>query len=178
MTDLFRRMSSRERWLVAGAALFVSTAVLYGFVIQPLLDNGRRYESMALRKQDELTRFRALAEEFRELGSALQLLEERALAGGSEGSLLAVMESEAKKLGLADKIASMKPFTTELESGVVQSSVEMRVEKIDLKGLVDLLEKLEKGKQSAVTSRLRIKTRFDDPALLDATVMVSTLEAR
>jgi general secretion pathway protein M len=178
MTDLLRRMSPRERWLVTGAALFVGVAVLYGFVIQPLVDNGRRYESMALRKQDELTRFRALTDQYRERESALQLLEERARAGGSEGSLLAVMESEAKKLGLADKIASMKPFTTELESGVVQSSVEMRVEKVDLKGLVDLLEKLEKGKQSAVTSRLRIKTRFDDPTLLDATVMVSTLEAR
>lgn len=178
MTDLFRRMSSRERWLVAGAALFVGVTVLYFFVIQPLVDNSRRYERMALSKQGELARFRTIAEQYRERESALRQLEERALAGGSEGSLLAVMESEAKKLGLADKIASMKPFTTELESGVLQSSVEMRVEKVDLKGLVDLLEKLEKGKQSAVTSRLRIKTRFDDPALLDATVMVSTLEAR
>ncbi len=178
MTDILRRMSPRERWMVAGAVLFVGIAVLYGFVIQPLADNGSRYESMALRKQDELTRFRALADQYRERESALLLLEERARAGGSEGSLLAVMESEAKKLGPADKIASMKPFTTDLESGVVQSSVEMRVEKVDLKGLVDLLESLEQGKQSAVTSRLRIKTRFDDPALLDATVMVSTLEAR
>jgi general secretion pathway protein M len=171
-------MSPRERWLVAGAALFVVIAILYGFVIQPLADNGRRYESMALRKQDELTRFRAIADQYNELGSTLKFLEERALAGGSHGSLLAVMESEAKKLGLAEKIASMKPFTTELEPGVVQSRVEMRLEKVDLKGLVDLLETLENGKQSAVTSRLRIKTRFDDPALLDATVMVSTLEAR
>ena len=178
MTDLLRRMSSRERWLVVGAALFVGIAVLYGFVIQPLADNGSRYESMALRKQDELNRFRSLADQYRELESSLQLLEESARAGGSQGSLLAIMESEAKKLGLADKIASMKPFTTEMESGVVQSSVEMRVEKVDLKGLVDLLESFEHGKQSAVTSRLRIKTRFDDPALLDATVMVSTLEAR
>ena len=178
MIDLLRRLSIRERWLVAGAIAFVGAAILYGFIVQPLVDNGRRYESMAHRKQDELARFRSLAAEYRELESALQLLEKKALASGSGGSLLAVMESEAKKLGLNDKIASMKPFTSELESGVVQSSVEMRVEKIDLKGLVDLLEALENGKQSTVTSRLRIKTRFDDPTLLDATVMVSTLEAR
>ncbi|MDF1535518.1 MAG: type II secretion system protein GspM [bacterium] len=178
MTDLLGRLSPRERWLVAGAAAFVGLAILYGFIIQPLVDSQRRYESMALRKQDEMARFRLITVQYRELESALQLLEKRALAGGSDGSLLALMESEAKKLGLADKIASMKPFTSELESGVVQSSVEMRVEKIDLKGLVDLLEALENRKQSAVTSRLRIKTRFDDPTLLDATVMVSTLEAR
>ena len=66
MTDLLRRMSPRERWLVAGAALFVGVAVLYVFVIHPLVDNGRRYESMALRKQDELTRFRALTDQYRE----------------------------------------------------------------------------------------------------------------
>jgi general secretion pathway protein M len=171
-------MSPRERWLVAGAILFVGIAILYGFVIQPLVDNERSYQTRAQRKLEALTEFRDLAKEYRELEFTLKQLEERALDGDSQGSLLAVMESEAKKLGLADKIASMKPFTTELDSGVVQSSVEMRVEKVDLKGLVDLLERLEKGKQSAVTSRLRIKTRFDDPTLLDATVMVSTLEAR
>ena len=93
-------------------------------------------------------------------------------------SLLAVMESNARKLGLADRIASMKPFTSELESGIVQSSVEMRVEKVDLKGLVNFLKAVETGPNMAVTTRMRIKTRFDDPSLLDTTLLVSTLETR
>jgi len=72
----------------------------------------------------------------------------------------------------------MKPFTTELESGMVQSSVEMRVEKIDLNGLVRFIEAIETGPHMASTTRLRIKTRFDDPALLDTTLLVTTLENR
>ena len=93
-------------------------------------------------------------------------------------ALLAAMESNARKLGLADRIASMKPFTSELELGLVQSSVEMRVEKVDLKGLVEFIEAIETGPNMALTTRLRIKARFDDPALLDTTLLVTTLETR
>jgi hypothetical protein len=72
----------------------------------------------------------------------------------------------------------MKPFTSELELGLVQSSVEMRVEKVDLKGLVEFIEAIETGPNMALTTRLRIKARFDDPALLDTTLLVTTLETR
>jgi hypothetical protein len=105
-------------------------------------------------------------------------MEKKIASGSSDMSLLATMESTARKLGLADKIASMKPFTSELELGLVQSSVEMRVEKVDLKGLVQFIEAIETGPSMAVTTRLRIKTRFDDPALLDTTLLVTTLETR
>jgi len=52
----------------------------------------------------------------------------------------------------------MKPFTSELESGMIQSSVEMRIEEVDLKGLVQFIEAVETGSHMAVATRMRIKT--------------------
>jgi len=178
MKAFFSNLSARERWLVLGAVVFVGLALIFAMVVNPAMENKQRYIRLALDKRQDLAKFREYASEYRSLQSSLAEIEKKVASSSSDVSLLAAMESNARKLGLAERIASMKPFTSELDSGMVQSSVEMRVEKIDLKGLVEFMEAIETGPNMAVTSRLRIKTRFDDPALLDATILVTTLETR
>jgi type II secretory pathway component PulM len=178
MTAFFSKLSARERWLVLGAAVFVGSALLFAIIVNPIMDKRQRYIRMAQDKRQDVAQFRELASEYSSLQASLAEMKRKVASDSSDMSLLAVMESSARKLGLADRIASMKPFTSELESGMVQSSVEMRVEKVDLKGLVQFIEAIETGPNMAVTTRLRIKTRFDDSALLDTTLLVTTLEAR
>ena len=178
MTAFFSKLSVRERWLVLGAAVFVGLALLFAIIVNPLMDKKQRYIRMAQDKRQDLAQFSEFASEYRSLQASLAEIKKKVASDSSDMSLLAAMESSARKLGMADRIASMKPFTSELESGMVQSSVEMRVEKVDLKGLVQFIEAIETGPNMAVTTRLRIKTRFDDPALLDTTLLVTTLEAR
>ena len=178
MRALLAKLSLRERWFVAGAAAFVGTALIFSLVINPVIDSKARYERMAQTTRRDLAQFSQYAAEYRSLQSSLIKLERQVAARSSDLSLLAAMENNARKLGMADRIASMKPFTSELESGMVQSSVEMRVEKIGLSDLVRYIEAIETGPLMAMTTRLRIKTRFDDPSLLDGTLLVTTLEKR
>jgi general secretion pathway protein M len=178
MTELLRRLSPRERGLVIGAFLFISVVIAYGLIIDPLVSSQRLYRSMTRGTLDDLVEFRGLAAKYRETESSLRNLERRLTAAKSSSSLLAAMEADARKLGLADRIASMKPFTNDLDSGMVQNSVEMRIEKINLGELVGFLETVGKSGIMVKTGRLRIKTRFDDPELLDATILVTSLEAR
>ncbi|UCG37756.1 MAG: type II secretion system protein M [bacterium] len=177
MLDLLRRLSPRERILVMGAGAFVLAAVLYGLVLDPLMGQKRRYEGMVERKRADLAEFRDLAARYRSTQASLDAMERRVAAREPGTSLLATMEAEARKLGLADRIASMKPVTSELESGMVESSVEIRIEKVDLKGLVEFLRAVENGPLMARAARLRVRTRFDDPQLMDVTILASTLEA-
>jgi len=178
MKAFFSNLSARERWLVLGAVVFVGLALIFALIVNPALAKKQRYIRMALDKRQDLAQFREYASEYRSLQSSLAEIEKKVASSSSDTSLLAAMENNARKLGLAERIASMKPFTNELDSGMVQSSVEMRVEKIDLKGLVEFMEAIETGPTMAVTTRLRIKTRFDDPSLLDTTILVTTLETR
>jgi len=178
MTAFFSNLSARERWFVLGAVVFVGSALFFAIIVNPIMDKKQRYVRMARDKRQDLAQFSEFASEYRSLQASLAEMKKKVASGSSDMSLLAVMESSARKLGLADRITSMKPFTSELESGMVQSSVEMRVEKVDLKGLVQFIEAIETGPNMAVTTRLRIKTRFDDSALLDTTLLVTTLEAR
>ena len=178
MIDLLRRLSERERVLVIAAALFISGSILYGFIVDPLLASQRRYEDLARREREDLARFRMLAMDYRKMDSSMKSLENRVSAGTSGTSLLAAMEAEARKLGLGNRIASMKPTSSDLDSGMVETSVEMRIEKVNLGEVVELLGAIEGGTLTARTGRLRMKTRFDDPQLLDVTLLVTALETR
>jgi general secretion pathway protein M len=178
MNELLRRLSTRERTLVLAAFIFISCTILYGLVIDPLVSRQRNYRTMISSTLDDLVEFRKLAAQYRETESSMSNLVKRVSAGQSGSSLLAGMEADARKQGLADRIASMKPFTNDLDSGMVQTSVEIRIEKINLRELVGFLETVEKKETTVKTERLRVKTRFDDPELLDVTVLVTALEAR
>ncbi len=178
MTDLLRRLSPRERVLIFGAVLFISGTLLYGLIVSPLVSGQRRYRSMVTRQRDNLEQFRLLAAQYRDTESSLKNLEKALSERKSDTSLLAAMESEARKLGFADRIASMKPFNTDLDSGMVEASVEIKIEKMNLAELADFLTTVEESNLMARTARLRVKTRFDDPKLLDATVLVTALETR
>jgi general secretion pathway protein M len=158
---------------------FVLSLLLYGLVLAPALEKRDRWISMAERKKQELSRFEDLSARYQNLEGTIGAME-RELGSRKRGfSLLAQLEAGARRLGLQDNIASMKPFKNQMDSGIEESSVEIRLEKLDLGGggLVKFLQEVE-GEESLVrTRRLRIKSRFDDPQLLDVTLLVSTLEA-
>lgn len=177
MFDLLRRLSPRERNLVLAASIIISCALLYGLIVDPLVSRQRYYETRIQNTVNDLMEFRVLAAKYRETEASFKDLEEKISSSKSDSSLLSSIEGNARKLGLADRIASMKPFTNDLESGMVQTSVEIRIEKINLRELVDLLESVRQSGTVVRTGRLRIKTRFDDPKLLDATILVSAVEA-
>ena len=178
MIDFLRKLSPRERILLVVASLFVGGSLLFGVIVSPLLSSQDRYEDLASRQRKNLDQFRELAQEYHATEAALVEMEHNLARRNTDTSLLAAMEAEARNLGLADKIASMKPLSRELESGIVEASVELKIEKIDLGELTGFLEAVEGSDLMARTARLRVKARFDDPQLLDATVLVTALETQ
>lgn len=178
MMTLLQRLSTREKIMVSAAILVVLSAIIFGFILGPTVEKRDRWQNMAVRKRAELAKFAELSSNYRQLEATISDVEGKLGMRRSGTSLLADLEAKAKELNLQDNIASMKPFTTQLDSGLVESSVEIRLEKLVLRGLVDFLQRIEKADTLVVTRRLRIKSRFDDPQLLDVSIFVSTLEVQ
>lgn len=177
MFEFFRKLSPREKVLTLAASVFVGGALLFGAVISPLLSSQVRYQNLAERQRGNLQQFRELAAEYVALERSLEEIEVSLASKRTGTSLLAAMEGEARKLGLADKITSMKPLSRDLESGMLETSVELKIEKINLGEITGFLKAVEGTDLMARTTRVRLKTRFDDPQLLDATILVMALEA-
>jgi len=178
MVDLLRRLTGRERVaLIIVVPLFI-TALIYTLIIVPAWEQKTRFNSMAQRKKVELVTFRELAVRYRDLESSMSGMETNIKRRTGSFSILGMLEREARELGIQDRIASMKPMNSQVDQKIRESSVEIRLEKLDLNRTVEFLKKIEGSKDLVVIKRLRMKSRFDDPKLLDVTLLASTLEVQ
>ena len=178
MFDLFSRLTDRERFAVTAAAVFVASSLVFALFISPIWGKKVRFENVAQKKRIELVTFKERALRYMELEKSISELESRLSRRKKGFSLLGMLESVARQSGVQDRIASMKPVKGKQDSGLEESSVEVRLEKLDLAKTVELLKRIEDAKNLVVVKRLRMKSRFDDPQLLDVTLLVSTLEAQ
>jgi general secretion pathway protein M len=62
--------------------------------------------------------------------------------------------------------------------GLREESVEVNLARIELGRLAQLMQSLERGAGVVRVRRVRVSTRSDDPALVDATLVVSTYQLR
>jgi type II secretory pathway component PulM len=176
MGDILARLSRRERALVLAAALFLVLVLCARFLVLPAWDEGARLRDAVARKKAEAAQFEVLSARYRELLSRVKRAEETVAAGGG-ATLLTQVETTAREAGVKDRITSMKPLRTELESRMWESSVEVRMERITLRDAVELLRRLQGSARPVRVKRISLKTRFDDPRLLDGTFMVAALES-
>ncbi len=178
MFDLFQRLTDRERIAVTAAAVVVISGLVFSMFVSPIWEKKVRLENVAQKKGLELVKFRERAIHYGELEKSVADLEKR-LSGRKQGfSILGTLESVARQAGVQDRIASMKPVKGKQDPGLEETSVEVRLEKLDLARTVEFLKRIEETRDFVIVKRLRMKSRFDDPQLLDVTVLASTLEAK
>ncbi|MFV1956632.1 MAG: type II secretion system protein GspM [bacterium] len=178
MFEFLQRLTVREKAALIIVIPFFIIALIYSLVIVPVWEQKTRFNSMAQRKKVELVAFRELAAQFRDLENSISGLETNMKNRAGSFSILGMLEREARELGIQDRIASMKPMNSQLDQKIRESSVEIRFEKLDLNRTVEFLKKIEGSKDLVVIKRLRMKSRFDDPQLLDVTLLASTLDVQ
>ncbi len=168
------QLNPRERILVsiaaAAAALFV--VMLVSMSISSAIS--RREDRI-----DEKTRLLAqvgkLAEGYRRAQAERLQLESR--LKGPQTPIMSHIAQTGATLGI--EVNDLRPSGTPTESnGVVEDSVEVNLARIDLSRLARLLQTLERGPGIVKIRRLRVATRSDDPALVDATLVVATYQLR
>jgi general secretion pathway protein M len=92
---------------------------------------------------------------------------------GSPVALMSHISQAGASLGI--QVNDLRPTTAPSEEGGLrEEAVEVNLAKIELTRLAALLQNLERGAGVVRVRRLRVTTRSDDPALVDATLLVAT----
>ncbi len=178
--NFFQRMSSRERAL-AGAA--ITTAVVLGFytlVWEPLTENRARAERLIRSRQQDLADIKELRIEYMDLLTRLEV--SRSIIDpknvDNDFSLFPHIESTVSAvLGGREKIRSMSPKTKAINEAYREEAVDLRLDGIALDQLVEMMVRIEKGKQPLRVTRLQVKKRRRDPQQFDVMATVSMLKA-
>ncbi len=168
------KLSQRERLMVTAAALGV--AVFSIWIVSSAIGGAiTAREGRIEQKTKVLSQIGKLAEGYRRREADRKAFEAR--LRGSPVALMSHISQTGASLGIP--VNDLRPSAAPAEAeGLREESVEVNLARIELSRLAALLQSLERGAGVVKVRRIRVTTRSDDPALVDATLLVSTYQLK
>jgi general secretion pathway protein M len=145
-------------------------------IADPLMEQLDRLERKLVRLNKSKQEIARLAEEHQVVFGQLTRLEERMGQGGGGGSLLSFVETSATLAEVRQHISAMQPQESTVAEGYRETSVEVRLEGVQLPQLLALLSRLENAPQILTIKRVQVKPRYDQPHVLEAILLISSYE--
>ncbi len=170
--ERWRQLSKRERTLVLGGGVVLGLSLLFVLIVDPLLDTLDRLERQEVRKQKELAELATLGQTYLVKRDRLALAESRMPRADSHFSLLTFMEEAATTANVRERITGMQPQVQSLAQGYEETTVDLRLEGVQLPDLLALLVAIDQAPYNLQVRHLQIRPKFDNPVNLDATVRV------
>jgi type II secretory pathway component PulM len=157
-----------KRTLIIGGGV-AALILLYSFVLSPLTEDLSRKRDLIPKKEKDLAEMRILQEQYQEMQQRLQ---EAQAAAAKRGPLLTEIENLTRRANLSGKIVSLKPQAGAQAAGFKESMVEIKLDNVTLYDVVNYVYLLEQA--TLRIKKLTFKPRFDNPKLLNATVLVAS----
>jgi general secretion pathway protein M len=171
-----QKMTDRERKLVivmiVAVALFAFAAVSMG--VSSFIAS--REKRIRLHK-DEIAQIETLRTAY-DAAAAREKAADARIQSASTTSLFTLLQKSAGELGLALSDLNERRLPVK-DSELTEVTVDVNLKEISVDKLVTLLEKIEGRSSDGVVkvSKLKVKTRFDNPEMLEASLTVSTWKA-
>jgi type II secretory pathway component PulM len=161
--------------LAGGLAAFIAIVAFVSLGVAPAVERIHTLNRVLPEKRKMLQDLKTKSGEYLALRAGLDKLENQAAIGGEEFELAAFLESMTNELGMAKKVAQMKRQILQLDSKYSEAIVEVNLENIMLKQLVEFLLKAKSSGHFLQVKNLYIEKSRTDPALLDTIIQISTL---
>ncbi|MFZ5797928.1 MAG: type II secretion system protein GspM [Desulfobulbaceae bacterium] len=173
------RISGRDRKvLIIGGAVVLLFLILQ-FGLFPLMDNRDRTRKGLAAREKAMVEMRELQVRYRELhGKANALMEQ--LGGREAGfSLFAFLEQMAAQSEVKKNIAYMKPSESAGDEGPFKEVlVEIKLQDVSLKQLVDFLQLIEAPDKIVALKRISIQEGKKETGTLDVIMQVVSLDRK
>lgn len=167
-------LTLRERLLLAAVGALASVSVVYFALVSPVLSARQQAQSRATGAAQELELVRRLRAEYTDASAALSGIEQR-IQQGPSSNLLTTLETLARSSSV--KIESMEPQAAGASDRYRETRVQLVLKGVTLSQTVGYLQQIESAPQPLTIRNLRLRTRSDNPELLDVTFTVSSFEA-
>jgi general secretion pathway protein M len=173
--DMWRRFSWREQLVLGWGAAIIFGLLLYMVAVDPLLERMAMLDRLIPQKQKELEQLNRLREEYGRLKGQVDA-DVRSM--GTDFSLSTFVEKTVLEQVGKPHLAGIKPQPELPFENYQEVAVEVRLEQVQLGQIVSFLSGLEQAPQRLRVKRLEIKSRFNDPDLLDAAITVAVYQLK
>ena len=170
---MIERFSPREKLALAVAAGVVTLTVLIAGIILPYRTAMARLDQRIASRQGQIDEARTLVQRIKGMQGEVAATE-RKLSAATATPLLATLEGLVAGIAGKEKLLGIRPQPATAPAGFRQEKVEMQLEKVRLEQLVQLLYAIDSAGSALQSDSVKIRPRFEDPALLDVTLVVSS----
>lgn len=163
----------RERLAVWAMAVAVGVALVWVLGVQPVRAGRDRAAERVARAERQVEMMRRLRRQYDEIAGRLDTVERR-IARGPRGNVFTTLESLARNSAV--KIESLEPQAAPAGDRYREEKVRVSLKSVTLAQLTQYLDQIERTPQHLSIKALRIRTRADQPELLDVSFTVSAFE--
>jgi type II secretory pathway component PulM len=171
-----QKMTDRERRLVVimivAVALFAFAAIAMG--VSSFIASREKRIRM---HKDEIAQIETLRVAY-DAATARDKAAEARIKTASATSLFSLLQKSAGEVGLSLQDLNERRLPVK-DSDLTEVTVDVNLKEISIDKLVTLLEKIEGRSTDGVVkvTKLKVKTKFDNPEMLEAALTVSTWKA-
>ncbi len=174
---MIAQLSQRDRVaLFVGGTVVLLTLLFFG-IIAPYQGAMEQLDGKIAARKRQIKEVQALRQDYLQLQRRLNEAQKR-LAKGESFSLFSFVESLATRVASKENLVYMRPQPVTAQEDFREESVEIKLDKIRLNQLVQLLYEIESADAFLRVKNLRVKTRFDDRTQLDAVLTISSYGRR
>ncbi|PLX85327.1 MAG: hypothetical protein C0617_04445 [Desulfuromonas sp.] len=170
---MISQLSQRDRIALAAGGLVVLATVLYLAVFEPYREGTARLDAQIATRQRQLQEVQAMRQDYLQLQQRVAEAEKR-LDSGQAFSLFSFVEGLTAEVAAKGNLVYMRPQPAGVQDDFKEESVEIKLEKIRLDQVVNLLYRIDTAKAYLKVKNLRLKPRFDDRTELDAVLTISS----
>ena len=171
------QLAKREKYLIALMVAFVAVAVLIQLIVVPFLEGRDRMQSGVVGKEKNLQEIVRLRQEYQALKQDSETLSQKLSRRPGSFTLFSFLEKAAGKAGVKNNIKYMKPSASTGKGPFKESLVEMKLERITLKQMVDYLKLIESPDDIVSVKRISIQSNKKETQYLDVILQVLTFSS-
>ena len=171
---MISQLNQRERIFVIVGGLTLILALLYYAIVAPYRSALERFDRQIVTRSGQLQEVKSLQKRYLELQQQMAQVESL-LGKGQNFSALTFIENLVGQTAGRENLLSMRPQAPELRNEFTVDSVEVKLEKLTIKQVLELLSGIEAAPTPMQVKNLYLKQRFDDRSLLDATMTIKAL---
>jgi len=161
-------------FVAGGLILFLlGTFWLYSSHRRHLTQLDRQIESA----RSELSQLGETLQDYRQLENKLQELKPKNSNSG-DNNLISAVENATQQVDARSLLIYVRPQPDKVQDELIEEGVEIKLEKLKLHQLVELLYQFGKTDQRLKVSQLRVRTRFDNPEQLDTSIIMSRFKEK
>jgi predicted RND superfamily exporter protein len=163
----------KNRQLIAFSAVLISFLILAALGVNMLSSQKKELHQL----QEQRKEMALLRDEFLSLQQKIQTVENRKNLTNMQGVLQAVDEVFSS-LGLKDKVKSVKNTGKKETKDGIEEDADVSVEKVTMNEMVNIFYRIDHAPMILTVKKVTVKQSFDNPELMNITLILSFLKTK